>query len=120
MRLQSLETPTPLIAPPHPESSVETSPSGHVWRTQKSIFIDVETESRFPEIIGLLRMQAMKALYVTPLTSVNRRLGAMGFGSKDISAYSKTHLSFLQQVARQVAVAVDNALNFESAEAAEL
>jgi formate hydrogenlyase transcriptional activator len=119
MRLHSLETPARFTTPPSPVSSVETSPSGYVWRTQKPIFIEVETETRFPEIIELLRAQQMKALYVTPLTTANRRLGAMGFGSKDISAYSQTHLSFLQQVARQVAVAVDNTLNFESAKTAE-
>ncbi|MEW6130215.1 MAG: sigma 54-interacting transcriptional regulator [Acidobacteriota bacterium] len=118
MRLHSLETPTPILSPPPPDSSVETSPSGYVWRTQQPLFIDVESETRFPEIIALLRLQGMKALYVTPLTSVNRRLGAMGFGSKELSAYSQTHLSFLQQVARQVAVAVDNTLNFENAQIA--
>ena len=48
-----------------------------------------------------------------------RRLGAMGFLSLKKEAYSGTDLEFLQQVGKQVAVAVDNALNFASTEAAQ-
>jgi formate hydrogenlyase transcriptional activator len=119
MRLHSLTTPEPLIMQVPPEVSIETSPSGFVWRTQEPLFIDVEQETRFPAIIKLLRSQEMKVLYLTPLTSANHRLGAMGFGSKDVSAFSECGLTFLNQVARQVAVAVDNVINFESVEIAE-
>ena len=42
-----------------------------------------------------------------------RRLGAMGFGSLQLKAYPKADFDFMQQVAKQVAVAVDNALNFD-------
>ena len=41
-------------------------------------------------------------------------MGALGFGSLDESAYDETDLDFLHQVATQVAVAVDNALNYQS------
>jgi transcriptional regulator with GAF, ATPase, and Fis domain len=90
-----------------------------VWQTQEPVLIDVERERRFLGITKLLRREGMKGLYVTPLTSANRRLGAMGFGSRKLSAYRQTDLIFLNQVARQVAVAIDNVLNHESAEAAE-
>jgi formate hydrogenlyase transcriptional activator len=119
MRLHSLTTPWPLSVTVQPEVSVDTSPSGVVWRTQEPLFIDVEQETRFQYIIELLRSQGMKVLYLSPLTSANHRLGAMGFGSKEVSAFSESGLTFLNQVARQVAVAVDNVLNFASVEAAE-
>jgi formate hydrogenlyase transcriptional activator len=119
MRLHSLTTPAPLDVQVLSEVSVDTSPSGFVWRTQEPLFIDVEQETRFQYIIELLRSQHMKVLYLTPLTSANRRLGAMGFGSREVSAFSESGLSFLNQVARQVAVAVDNVLNFEKARVAE-
>lgn len=48
-----------------------------------------------------------------------RRLGAIGFLSLQKEAYGETDLGFLQQVAKQVAVAVDNVLNFAVAEAAQ-
>jgi formate hydrogenlyase transcriptional activator len=54
-----------------------------------------------------------------PLTTAVRRLGAMGFSSLQKEAYSETDLEFLQQVGKQVAVAVDNVLNFASTEAAQ-
>jgi len=43
----------------------------------------------------------------------------MGVGSAEQHHYDQAEIDFFQQVARQVAVAVDNALNFESAERAQ-
>ena len=56
---------------------------------------------------------------MVPLTTALRRLGAMGFGSMHCRAYAEAEVSFMQQVARQVAVAVDNALHVESIQAAQ-
>src|SRR6185436_10960986 len=61
----------------------------------------------------------LKSYCMLPLTSVGRRLGAIGFASLQQSAYAQVDLDFMQKVANQVAVAVDNALNFESAQAAQ-
>jgi transcriptional regulator with GAF, ATPase, and Fis domain len=57
IRLHSLTTPSPLSVTVHQEVSVDTSPSGFVWRTQEPLFIDVEQETRFPYMIDLLRSQ---------------------------------------------------------------
>jgi formate hydrogenlyase transcriptional activator len=46
-------------------------------------------------------------------------LGGLSFGSLQKDAYSAEDIEFMQQVARQVAVAVDNALNHEAARAYE-
>ena len=48
-----------------------------------------------------------------PLTTAVRRLGAMGFLSLEKEAYGETDLEFLQQVGKQVAVAVDNVLHHQ-------
>lgn len=119
MRMHSLTTPAPISVDVAYEVSIETSPSGVVWRTQEPLFIDVEQETRFATVIKLLRSQEVKFLYLAPLTSANHKLGAMGFGSRDASAFSESDLIFLNQVTRQVAVAVDNVVNFENAEIAE-
>jgi formate hydrogenlyase transcriptional activator len=50
---------------------------------------------------------------MVPLTTA-RRLGALAVGSLEAHHYDRADLEFLQQVARQVAVAVDNALNHQS------
>ena len=52
-----------------------------------------------------------------PLTTARRRLGALVFTSKQPSTYEAADLPFLQQIANQVAVAVENALAFEEIEA---
>ena len=48
-----------------------------------------------------------------PLTTARRRLGTLVFAWKQPSAYDTADLDFLQQVANQVAVAVENALAFQ-------
>jgi formate hydrogenlyase transcriptional activator len=59
----------------------------------------------------------MKSLCLLPLTTAQRRVGALAFGSVKKGAYDEADLEFLRQVAAQVAVAVDNALNFQDARA---
>ena len=99
------------------EFSIEGSPHGLVWETQKSLLIhDVEHETRFPQIMETLRKCPHRSYYVLPLTSVGRRLGAIAFGNKSKSPPQDLGLDFLEQVARQVAIAVDNALNFQRAQ----
>ena len=80
---------------------------------------DVAAESRFPKLIPLLRENDVQSYCVVPLTTALRRLGAMGFGSLQRKSYPKADFDFMQQVAKQVAVAVDNALNFEQAQSVQ-
>src|SRR5262249_57174118 len=48
-----------------------------------------------------------------PLSTARRRLGALVFTSKQPSTYDAADVDFLQQVANQVALAVENALAFQ-------
>jgi len=57
----------------------------------------------------------VRAFALVPLTTAQRRVGAMGFGRMVPDAILE--LQFMQRVASQVAVAVDNALNVESSQA---
>lgn len=114
MRLHVLETPHASSTRPGFEASVDESPGGWVWRTQKPMVVPrVDQESRFQALIEMLRQDGVKSLCALPLTTSLRRLGALVFGSLEEYAYSEGDLLFLQQVANQVAVAVDNALHFE-------
>jgi formate hydrogenlyase transcriptional activator len=94
---------------------VEDSPGGWVWQTQRPLVVsNLENDTHFPSVTALLRQQGMRSFCAVPLTTAQRRLGALGFGSPDESAYDEADLDFLHQVATQVAVAVDNALNYQS------
>jgi formate hydrogenlyase transcriptional activator len=116
MRLRVLRSLRPGIAPPLEELPLAESPSAEVLATQQPLVIRPEQESRFPAIVPYLREQGIRVALLLPLTTAQRRLGAMGFGSSHEQAFAAGELEFLGQVARQVAVAVDNALHFEEAQ----
>ena len=98
----------------------EADPAGVAWLTQQPIFVpDVERETRFPEIVELVRSDGTRSFCVFPLTSPVRRLGALGFKSRETDAFHDVDPEFLQQLTDEVALAVDNALHQESAEKAE-
>ncbi len=78
---------------------------------------DIEKETRIPEIVQTLRENGVRSFCSLALTTAQRRLGVMSFGRGTPHTHTESEVAFMQQVARQVAVAVDNALNFESAQA---
>ncbi len=116
MRLHALETPNQdCDVMGCQELPVDDSPGGWVWQRQEPLVVsDVAKETRFPCVTELMLKQGVKSYCVVPLTSAQRRLGALGFGSAQDAAYDGADLEFLRQVASQVAVAVDNALNDQS------
>jgi formate hydrogenlyase transcriptional activator len=52
-----------------------------------------------------------------PLTTARRRLGTLNFTSKQVGTYDLADVDFLQQVANQVALAVENVLAFQEIKA---
>jgi len=121
MRLHVLETRVPGEKSAGSESPVEGNPSGWVWQTQQSFVVcDAEEETRFPDFLKRLREHNVRSLAILPLTTAQRRLGSMGFGRLVPQRITDTELQFMERVASQVAVAVDNALNFETSQAYQL
>ena len=118
MRLHILETRIPGGKPTGTESSVEDNPAGWVWQTQQTFVVsDTEEETRFPEFLKRYREHNVRSLAILPLTTAQHRLGAMGFGRLVPQRITDTELQFMERVASQVAVAVDNALNLETSQA---
>ena len=117
MRLHILESAVPTQLEAGLEFPVEESPAGWTLETQSPVIIGhIETDQRFPKVSNILRAHNVKSICSLPLTTAQRRLGALGFGSEKENAYAASDLEFLAQVANQVAVAVDNALNTQSLE----
>jgi len=117
MRLHILES-TGDFEPDVPEMEFppEDSPSGWVYGHQEPLLIpDVNQETRWPKIMDVLKRNRVLSSAWLPLTTAQHRLGALmfGFGS---GGPLESQLDFMRQVSAQVAVAVDNALNFENAE----
>jgi formate hydrogenlyase transcriptional activator len=93
---------------------------GWVRESQNSwIVSDVAQDNHFPNVADWLQDRGVFSVCVVPVTTALRRVGALAFGSRMAAAYSEIDVIFLQQVARQVAVAVDNALNFEQAQSGQ-
>ena len=99
------------------ELPIEESPGGFVWQTQQPLVVpNTDEETRYPEAIALFRKGNIKSFCILPLTTAHRRLGALCFTNHRYSAYGEADLGFLEQVARQVAVAVDNALSHQESQ----
>ncbi len=114
MRLHTVQANVPADLVGGHESPVEDSPDGLVWQTQQPLLIlDLDEERRWPKTTRLMREDGTNSICFVPLTTAARRLGAIGFGSLQKGAYGEMDVEFLQQVARQVAVAVDSALNHQ-------
>ena len=117
MRVHILETQQPTRIRPGAESSMQDAPAGRVFEMQQPFVVDdIATETSFPSVMEMLRGEQVRSFCLVPLTTAQRRLGTLGFGKIEPYHYDAAEVEFLQQVARQVAVAVDNTLNFERAE----
>jgi formate hydrogenlyase transcriptional activator len=117
VRLHVLESSLPTEVKEDFEFPIEEATQKIVWEQQKALVAtDLEFETRFPRNVELLRKEGIRSFCLLPLTTAQRRVGALAFGSVKKGAYYGADLEFLQQVAAQVAVAVDNALNFQDAQ----
>ncbi len=117
MRLHTLETREPHDAGPRKEFPIENHPAGWVWENQcPFLTLDTEKEVRYPEFMQRLLEAGVHSLALVPLTTAQHRLGAMAIGRFVPHGMTDAELDFVKRVAKQVAVAVDNALNFEAAQ----
>ncbi|WHZ17104.1 MAG: Formate hydrogenlyase transcriptional activator [Nitrospira sp.] len=118
MRLHVLQANVPADIVGGHEDALDDTPAGLVWETQQPLLLnDLNEERRWPKVIGLMREDGVRSCCLVPLSSAVRRLGALGFSSLQKGAYGERDLQLMQQVGRQVAVAVENVLNREAAAA---
>jgi len=96
------------------EFPVDQSPSGEVWLTQEvRNFKSIEELRPYPLVLELLKEHGVKSFCSLPLTTAQRRMGAIAFGRAMEGGYNAEELEFGRLVAAQVAVALDNALHCE-------
>jgi formate hydrogenlyase transcriptional activator len=97
---------------PVSESSATTILLGE----QKPVILnDTEKETRFPDIVERARPYGVRSMCLLPLISPRRRLGVLVFGTTRQKDYDEEDLKLMSTVSSHVAVAVENALNFEEA-----
>src|SRR5216684_744392 len=100
-----------------PRFAPEETFSWWVYQHQQPLIIpSLDAETRFPAVAEMLKNRGVRSVCVLPLTTVHRRLGGLAFGSLEADAYSREEVGFLSLVANQVALAVDDALNFDTSQ----
>jgi formate hydrogenlyase transcriptional activator len=98
-----------------PKFAPEETFSWWVYQHQQPLIIpSLEAETRFPAVAEMLKNRGVRSVCALPLTTAHRRLGGLAVGSIEADAYSREEVSFLSLVANQVALAVDDALNFDA------
>jgi formate hydrogenlyase transcriptional activator len=103
-----------------PKLAAEETFTWWVYQHQQPLIIpSLEAETRFPAVAEMLKNRGVRSVCALPLTTVHRRLGGLAVGSTETDAYSREEVSFLSLVANQVALAVDDALNFDASQHAK-
>jgi formate hydrogenlyase transcriptional activator len=91
-----------------------------VFQNQRPLVIPfVDRETRFPDTTEFLKKHKIQSVCMLPLTTVHRRMGSMFMASEHPDAYSEDEVRFLGLVADQMALAIDDALNFEASRTAQ-
>jgi formate hydrogenlyase transcriptional activator len=89
--------------------------AGYVYREQQIVtFGSLEGETRFPQSVAILRQAGLQSVCALPLTTAHRRLGSVVIASVMPNAYSGEEVRFCALVANQVALALDDAMNFQA------
>jgi formate hydrogenlyase transcriptional activator len=86
-----------------------------VYRTQETVVLGtMDGETLFPAFSRKMRENGLKSLCAFPLTTAHRRLGSLIIGSTRPNAYSDEEVRFCGLVADQIALATDDAINFQA------
>jgi formate hydrogenlyase transcriptional activator len=93
--------------------SIEGSPSGTAFRTMKPLTLRSPFTGwiHYP-IVQVAVREGLKSFCFLPLISRNRAIGTLVLARLRDDAFSQADISFLTQVANQVALAVENALAY--------
>jgi formate hydrogenlyase transcriptional activator len=113
-----------LVGPGKPPAPSELNleliedPAALAWETQKSFIVaSLDQLKRWPKYLQIVQRYKPQCYCYLPLTTARRRLGVLVFGSQQPGTYDDADAHFLQLVANQVAVAVENAMAFHELEA---
>ena len=111
-----LESPTVTAIAVGQEFHVDDTPSSVVLETGRPFYVpEVQSETRFPAVMRLLLESGLRSYCALPLITERSRLGTLLFGAAETDAYGEQEIEFMARIARQVAVSVENTLNYEKA-----
>lgn len=92
------------------ELPVAESACGFVWEKQRPMILpDLQQETRFQAAVSLLIEKGVRSYCGLPLTSGQKKFGALGLGSYRPNAYGEEDVQLLRQIAELVALGFENA-----------
>jgi formate hydrogenlyase transcriptional activator len=93
--------------------SIEGSPSGTAFRTMKPLTLQSPFAGWLNSpIVQIAIREGLKSFSFLPLISRDRAIGVLVLGRLRDDAFSQADIGFLGQVANQIALAVENALDY--------
>jgi formate hydrogenlyase transcriptional activator len=91
-----------------------------VFRNQETLVLGtLDGETRFPASIEIMREAGLQSICALPLTTAHRRIGSLAIASVHRDAYSPEEVRFCRLVADQIALAMDDAMNFRASQRAQ-
>src|SRR3981081_842820 len=106
--------------PPNPELAMEESDAWWVYQNQEPMITSLDADQapscKFQEI---LKKYGIRSVCTLPLTTAHSKVGTLTFANKAPDVYTAEEVRFLSVVAEQVALAFDNALHFDAAQASQ-
>jgi formate hydrogenlyase transcriptional activator len=97
----------------------ETLPWWVSENQQAAVIANAWQETRFPRTVEQLKKNGLQSACALPLSTAHRRLGSLVLASQRPDAYSEEEVRFLTLVAGQIALAMDDAINFEASRRAQ-
>jgi formate hydrogenlyase transcriptional activator len=107
----------PELPLPMRETPVDFGPAGVILRSQHTMVIHLDTEEPLTGMMPSLRDLGFRVMCGVPLTTARVRLGVLIFGSRDAINYNPDAVALMEQIAGQVALAVEHAVQLERLEA---
>jgi len=116
----SIDAETEAAIPPDPELAMEDSDAWWVYQNQEPLITSLEArDARFSKLQEVLKKYGVRCLCTLPLTTAHSKVGTLAFASKAPDVYTGKEVQFLTVVAEQIALAFDNALLFDAAQASQ-
>jgi formate hydrogenlyase transcriptional activator len=115
-----VEAETEAVIPRDPDLPVEDTDAWRVYQSQEALVTSLETQhSRSCKFQELLKKFGILSICTLPLTTAHSKVGTLTFASKAPDIYTVEEVHFLSVVAEQIALAFDNALHFDAAQASQ-
>ncbi len=86
------------------------------YHQEPLVIADIQRETRFQATIGRLKSLGFQSLCALPLSTTHRRLGSLVLVSRQTDPYCDDEVRFLSMVAAQIALAMDDARNFQESQ----